>query len=66
MIGMNPDSKVDWSAYIDTMTTVHALRLDAERRAAVLQQMTNIEVLAHRFLDFPLEAEVEIAPVFRP
>jgi hypothetical protein len=66
MAGMNPEAKADWSAYIDTMAAVHELRLDAERRAAVLQQMTNIEALARRFLDFPLEAEVEIAPVFRP
>jgi hypothetical protein len=66
MAGMNPDPKVDWPAYIETMTVVHALPLSAERRAAVLQQMNNIEVLAQRFLDFPLEAEVEIAPVFRP
>ena len=66
MAGVNSDAKTDWPAYIDTMTAVHELRLNAERRAAVHQQMTNIEVLAHRFLDFPLEAEVEIAPVFRP
>jgi hypothetical protein len=63
---MNSDPKVDWPSYVDAMAAAHHLQLDSERRAAVLQQMTNIEVLARRFLEFPLEAEVEIAPVFRP
>ena len=63
---MNSDEKMDWLSYIDAMSAVHHLQLDAERCAAVLQQMTIIESLARRFVDFPLEPEVEIAPVFRP
>ena len=63
---MNSDEKKDWLSYIDAMTAVHHLQLDAERRAAVLQQMILIETLARRFVDFLLEPEVEIAPVFRP
>lgn len=63
---LNPDTKFDWSSYIDTMAALHGLTLDAERHAAVVRQMTQIETLAQRFVDFPLEAEVEPAPVFRP
>jgi hypothetical protein len=62
---MNPE-KTDWSAYIDAMTALHRLPLDGERRSEVVRQMTYIETLAQRFVDFPLEAEVEPAPVFRP
>ncbi len=63
---MNIDTKVDWSSYIDAMAALHDLRLDPERRTEVIRQMLHIETLARRFMDFPLEAEVELAPVFRP
>jgi hypothetical protein len=58
--------KVDWSSYIDTVAALHELPLDAERHAAVLRQLTHIEPLARRLLDFPLAAGIELAPVFRP
>ena len=48
------------------MAALQHLPLDATRRAEVIQQMAQIETLARRFVDFPLEAEVEPAPVFRP
>jgi len=56
----------DWPSYVDAMAALHRLPLDAERRAEVVRQMSNIETLARRFMDFPLEPEVEPAPVFRP
>ena len=62
---MNAD-KVDWPSYIETMAALHRLPLDAERRAEIARQMTHIETLAQRFMDFPLKPEVELAPVFRP
>lgn len=62
---MIPD-KIDWPAYVDTMAALQRLPLDAERRAEVVRQMTHIETLAQRFVNFPLESEVELAPVFRP
>lgn len=57
---------IDWSAYIDSMTALHQLHLDADRKAEVMRQMARIETMAQRFVDFPLEAEIELAPVFRP
>ena len=63
---MEPDAKIDWPSYIDAMAALHGLTLEPERRAEVVRQMTHIETLARRFVDFPLEAEVEIATVFRP
>ena len=60
-----PDN-FDWSSYVEAMATLHGLPLDARRRAEVVRQMTNIEALARRFMDFPLEPEIESAPVFRP
>ena len=62
---MIPD-KIDWPAYIDSMAGLQRLPLDAERRAEVVRQMTHIETLAQRFVNFPLEPEVEPAPVFHP
>jgi Protein of unknown function (DUF4089) len=56
----------DWPSYVDAMSALHRLPLDAERRAEVVRQLINIETLAQRFMDFPLEAEIEPAPVFRP
>jgi Protein of unknown function (DUF4089) len=55
----------DWPAYVDAMAALQCLPLDAERRAAVIEQMIHIETLARLFVDFPLEAELEPAPVFR-
>ena len=63
---LNPDKKVDWPSYVDTMAALHGLTLDAGRRDEVVRQMAHIETLARRFVDFPLAAEVELAPVFRP
>ena len=62
---MNPD-KVDWPSYIDAMAALHRLSLDAERRVEVARQMTHIETLARRFVDFPLDTDMELAPVFCP
>jgi hypothetical protein len=60
------DTPVDWPSYIDAMAALHELPLSPERRGEVIRQMMHIETLARRFVDFPLEAEVEPAPVFRP
>lgn len=57
---------VSWPAYVDAMAALQRLPLDDARRAEVIRQMANIEILAQRFMDFPLEAETEPAPVFRP
>ena len=56
----------DWPAYVDAMSALQRLPLDAARRAEVVRQLANIESLAQRFMDFPLAPEVEPAPVFRP
>jgi hypothetical protein len=57
---------VAWAVYVDAMAALQRLPLDDARRAEVIRQMANIEILAQRFMDFPLEAELEPAPVFRP
>lgn len=56
----------DWHAYVDTMAALHRLPLDAARREEVVRQLLNIEALARRVADFPLDADIELAPVFRP
>lgn len=56
---------MNWDAYIDAVTELHDLPLDAARRAEVIEQLKRIEAIAQVMLDFPLEAEVEPAPVFR-
>jgi Protein of unknown function (DUF4089) len=60
------DTTVDWASYVDAMAALHDLSLTPERRTEVIRQMIYIETLARRFVDFPMEAEVEPAPVFRP
>jgi hypothetical protein len=56
----------DWSAYVDAMAALHDLKLDPARRAEVVRQLERIEVLARCVTEFPLAAEVEPGPVFRP
>jgi hypothetical protein len=60
------DATKNWPAYIDAMAVLHELPLSPERRIEVIRHMMHIETLARRFVDFPLEAELEPAPVFRP
>ena len=66
---MNPQP-MDWSAYwanyVDDMAALHGFELDAGRRAEIVVQLQRIEVMARQLEDFPLPAEVEPAPVFRP
>ncbi len=59
-------AKTDWASYVDTMAALHGLQLNAELRGEVIRQLERIDTMAQRFVDFPLEAEVELAPVFRP
>jgi hypothetical protein len=63
---MNKPPAVDWADYVDTMAALHGLELDAGCRAQVVEQMKNIERIVSPLLEFPLDAEVEPAPVFRP
>ena len=56
---------MDWNAYLEVATVLHDLPVDASRRAAVIEQLERIEALAKTVVDFPLDATVEPAPVFR-
>jgi hypothetical protein len=56
---------MDWAAYLEVAAVMHDLPLDPSRRAAVIEQLERIEVLARSVLDFPIEPDVEPAPVFR-
>lgn len=62
---MKPQA-MDWSAYVDHMAALNGFALDAGRRAEIIVQLQRIEVMARQLEDFPLAAEVELAPVFRP
>ncbi len=64
--GKSDGGAFDWADYVDSMAALNGLRLDAARRTEVARQLERIEVLARRFTDFPLDAEVEPGPVFRP
>jgi hypothetical protein len=56
---------MDWAAYLEVAAVLHDLPLDPARREHVIEQLERIEVLAKSVLDFPVEPEVEPAPVFR-
>ena len=58
------DVEIDWDNYVKTMAMLHDLTLDDVRHAEVVEQMRRIHILACRFLEFPLDAQVEPAPVF--
>lgn len=62
---MNPHP-MDWSAYVDNLAALNGFELDAGRRAEIIVQLQRIEVMARQLEDFPLAAEIEPAPVFRP
>ncbi len=62
---MNPQL-MDWPAYVDNMAALNGFELDAARRAEIILQLQRIGVMAQQLEDFPLEAEIEPAPVFLP
>jgi hypothetical protein len=55
-----------WASYVDDMAALNGFELDAGRRAEIIVQLQRIEVMAQQLADFPLAADVEPAPVFRP
>jgi Protein of unknown function (DUF4089) len=54
------------TAYVDAACAAQGLTLSADRREAVLLQFARVAQIAETFLDFPLGAEDEQAPVYRP
>jgi hypothetical protein len=58
--------KVVMTAYVDAACAAQGLTLSTERRDAVLMHFSRIAQIAESFLDFPLGAEDEQAPVYRP
>lgn len=60
------DGSAYWADYVDNMAALNGFQLDAGRRAEIVVQLQRIEVMARQLEDFPLPAEVEPAPVFRP
>lgn len=56
---------MNWDTYVDAVTELHDLPLNAIRRTEVIEQLKRIEVIAQPMLDFPLDAQAEPAPVFR-
>jgi hypothetical protein len=60
------DGSAYWANYVDTMAALNGFELDAGRRAEIIVQLQRIAVMAQQLEDFPLPAEIEPAPVFRP
>ncbi len=60
------EKPMDWNGYITAMAALNGLTLDGERRDEVIRQLERIAVMAQQLTEFPLEAEVEPGPVFRP
>lgn len=56
----------DWSAYVELLSAVHGLELDAERRVEVALQLGRIAAMAETLMDFSLPARIEAAAVFKP
>lgn len=56
----------DWEAYVDGMAALQGLTLDPARRAETAVQLERIAGMAQLLDEFPLQAEVEVAPVFQP
>jgi hypothetical protein len=66
---MNPqpiDRSAYWANYVEVMAALHGFALDAGRRAEIIAQLERIALMAQQLEDFPLPAEIEPAPVFRP
>ncbi len=57
---------MDWSAYVDTMAALNGFELSAARRAEIILQLQRIAAMAELLENFPLDAALEPAPVFRP
>ncbi len=60
------DDRMDWNTYIAAMAALNGLTLDGERRDEVALQLERIAAMAQQVMEFPLDAEVEPGPVFRP
>lgn len=55
----------DWDAYLSQMEQLLALELDDTRRAELRVQFSRIAAMASPLLDFPLDARIEIAGVYK-
>ena len=56
----------DADRYLDTVAPALGLTIDPAWRAGVLAHLTATAKAAGRVLDFPLDDEIEAAPVFEP
>ena len=56
----------DWSQFVECMAEVHGVALDDRRHAEVVVEFQRIAALARLVIEFPLAAEDEPAPAFRP
>jgi predicted ATP-grasp superfamily ATP-dependent carboligase len=54
------------AAYVDAVSAAIGLKIDPEYRAAVQADMSRIASIAAFLMEFPLDQDVEPAPVFRP
>ncbi|MCU7368223.1 oxalurate catabolism protein HpxX [Pantoea stewartii] len=55
----------DWAAYIAQMEQILNVKLDEDRRAALLQQMTRIADMAAPLMAYPLDDRLEVAGVYK-
>ena len=57
---------IDLEAYLDAAAAAIGLAIAPEHRPGVILNLERIAALAGTVMSFPLPAEVEPAPVFRP
>jgi Protein of unknown function (DUF4089) len=56
----------DVSEYVDRAAAIAGLEIAPEHRAGVIEHLAGTLALAATIMEFPLDDDVEPAPVFRP
>jgi len=59
-------SDFDAERHVDHMLAVLDLKIEPEWRASVVAYMANTAEAAATIMEFPLDDDVEIAPIFKP
>jgi hypothetical protein len=52
--------------YVEAVSSTIGLEVSAENRAGVIENLDRIAMIAEFLMRFPLDQDVEVAPVFRP
>jgi hypothetical protein len=60
------DNDENYEAYVDAAAAVAGLAIDPAHRPGVLANFERIAQIAALVMEFPLDEQVEAAPVFQP